>query len=378
MKTQISGIMAMLFFAAFGMASPSSAENNTSEKLSKKDKAIVSIAAFTANSDIPRLKNALQQGLDDGLTVNEIKEMLVQIYAYAGFPKSLNGINTLTVVLDERKAQGKVDVQGKEATPLPADYDANAYGHKTRNTLVKRDMSKNSSAYAVAAPIIDVFLVEHLFGDIFARDVLTYQERELVTISTLAALPGVEAQLKAHLRIAINTGYTEAQLHDFVTVLKNNVGEQVADGAALALAETLGTPPSKPAKAIQVTKNTPPIPAPSEHFTGKVTVSSRFNSEATNNYGGGMVNFDAGARTAWHSHPVGQSLVIISGRGRVQSEGEEIIEVVPGDVVWIPADERHWHGAAPDAPMSHVAISERQAGKTVTWMEHVTDEQYGK
>ena len=79
MKTQISGIMAMLFFAAFGMASPSSAENSTSEKLSKKDKAIVSIAAFTANSDIPKLKNALQLGLDDGLTVNEIKEMLVQI-----------------------------------------------------------------------------------------------------------------------------------------------------------------------------------------------------------------------------------------------------------------------------------------------------------
>ena len=206
------------------MSGVSMAQNITADELSKKEKAIVPIAAFTASGNITKLKTSLNQGLDDGLTVSEIKEVLVHIYAYAGFPRSLNGLNAFIAVMDDRKAQGKVDEMGREATPLPADFDRNAYGQKVRNTLVGRDMSHPTSGYPVFAPIIDTFLVEHLFADIFGRDVLSHQQRELVTISILAALPGTEAQLKGHLKIAMNMGYSEAQLKNFIEVLRDKVG----------------------------------------------------------------------------------------------------------------------------------------------------------
>lgn len=379
MKKQLSRILPAVFFAFFSMSVATLAENTPADELSKKEKAIVPIAAFTASGNIAKLKTALNEGLADGLTVNEIKEVLVHIYAYAGFPRSLNGINAFIAVMDERKVQGKVDEMGREASSLPADYDQNAFGHKVRNTLVGRDMSHPTSGYPVFTPIIDKFLVEHLFADIFTRDVLSHQQRELVTISTLAAIPGTEGQLKGHLKIAMNTGYNEAQLKHFIAVLRDKVGSHFADNGAQVLGEMLGKPlPKASSKAVKVSKNAPPVDASPDYFTGKSTIASRFTSEASGNYGGGMVNFEAGARTAWHSHPVGQTLIVTSGRGLVQSEGEAVQEILPGDVVWIPANERHWHGAAPDSALSHVAISEPLNGSTVTWMEHVTDEQYCK
>jgi quercetin dioxygenase-like cupin family protein/alkylhydroperoxidase/carboxymuconolactone decarboxylase family protein YurZ len=378
MKTQLHVVLIAIFFVFFCMSSVSFAEN-TQDELSKKEKAIVPIAAFTASGNIDRLKTSLNQGLDDGLTVNEIKEIFVHLYAYAGFPRALNGINAFIAVMDDRKAQGKVDEVGREATPLPENYNPNAYGHKVRNNLVGRDISNRTSGYPVFTPIIDKFLVEHLFGDIFARDVLSHQERELVTISILSSLPGAEPQLKGHLGIAMRMGYSEAQLIDFIDVLRERVGAHVAENSAQVLGTVLGTPlPDTNEKAIQVTKKTTAVKASSDYFTGTATVSSRFKSEATDNYRGGIVDFEAGARTAWHKHPAGQTLVIISGRGLVQSEGETVQEVLPGDTVWIPEGERHWHGAAPDSGMSHVAISEPYNGATVTWMEHVSDEQYKK
>jgi quercetin dioxygenase-like cupin family protein/alkylhydroperoxidase/carboxymuconolactone decarboxylase family protein YurZ len=377
MKNHFFGILTSALLASFSMSGISLAEATAAIELSKAEKAIVPIASFTAIGDIPRLKASLNQGLDNGLTVGEIKEALVHIYAYAGFPRALNGINAFSTVMDERKVQGKVDDNGKEATPLPADFDQNAYGHKVRNALVGRDISHRTSGYAVFTPIIDTFLVEHLFADIFVRDVLSHKQRELVTISTLAAIPGTEAQLKGHLGIAMNVGYSEAQLKDFIEVLRTEVGLHVADNGARVLGEVLGTPlPEVNSKAVKVTRKGPPVVAPADYFTGRATVVSRFTSEASGSYGGAIVNFEAGARTAWHTHPAGQTLVITSGRGLVQSEGEAVQVIEPGDVVWIPAGERHWHGAEPDGAMSHVAISEPQNGSTVSWMEHVIDEQY--
>nr|WP_320012765.1 carboxymuconolactone decarboxylase family protein [uncultured Desulfobulbus sp.] len=375
MNKQFLGLFTLVL-AFLSMNGISRAEDT---ELNKTEKAIIPIAAFTASGNLSGLKVALNQGLDDGLTVNQIKETLVQIYAYAGFPRALMGINTFIAVMDERKAQGKVDKTGPEASPLPIDFDQNVYGHKVRNELVGRDISHRTSGYAVFTPIIDKFLVEHLFADIFVRDVLSHKQRELVTISTLSALPGTEPMFKGHLNIAMRTGYNKAQLQDFIEVLRDKVDVQSAEYGARILDEVLGTPlPHASLKELKVTRKTSPVTAPSAYFTGNVTVGSRFKSETTGSYGGGIVNFDAGARTAWHTHPVGQTLIVISGRGLVQSEGEVIQQIFPGDVVWIPANVRHWHGASPDSAMSHVAISEPQNGSTVSWMEHVEDEQYNK
>ncbi|GLQ53836.1 (R)-mandelonitrile lyase [Devosia nitrariae] len=121
----------------------------------------------------------------------------------------------------------------------------------------------------------------------------------------------------------------------------------------------------------------PSAKGPADWFTGAVRIDPLLNSEAPDRVQGAHVTFEPGARTAWHTHPLGQSLIVTSGLGRVQREGGPVEEVRPGDVVWFEPGERHWHGAAPTTAMTHIALQEVQDGKVVNWMEHVTDEQYG-
>ncbi len=115
---------------------------------------------------------------------------------------------------------------------------------------------------------------------------------------------------------------------------------------------------------------------PADWFTGTVRVDPLFTAPDPARVGGAHVTFEPGARTAWHTHPLGQSLVVTSGCGRAQSWGQPIQELRPGDVVWFAPGEKHWHGASPATAMTHIAIQERLDGKTVDWLEHVSDEQY--
>ena len=115
---------------------------------------------------------------------------------------------------------------------------------------------------------------------------------------------------------------------------------------------------------------------PAENFTGSVRVDQQFQAVAPGHTSGGRVTFEPGARTAWHSHPLGQTLIVTSGVGRVQRWGDPVDEIRPGDIVRIPAGQRHWHGASPASAMSHIAIVEQLDGKSTDWMEKVTDEQY--
>lgn len=116
---------------------------------------------------------------------------------------------------------------------------------------------------------------------------------------------------------------------------------------------------------------------PKDWFTGAVRLEALFNSWDAARVQGASVTFEPGARTAWHTHPLGQTLIITAGTGRAQVAGGPIEEIRTGDVVWFPPGERHWHGASPTAAMTHIAIQEVKDGKAVEWMEHVSDEQYG-
>ena len=115
---------------------------------------------------------------------------------------------------------------------------------------------------------------------------------------------------------------------------------------------------------------------PSEWFTGTVRIDPLFTAADPARAAGATVTFEPGARTAWHTHPLGQTLIVTAGAGRVCRWGGAIEELRPGDLVWIPPGEKHWHGAAPATAMTHVAIQERLDGKAVEWMEHVSDAQY--
>jgi len=115
---------------------------------------------------------------------------------------------------------------------------------------------------------------------------------------------------------------------------------------------------------------------PAEYFTGTVRVDAPFAGTDGARVSGAIVTFEPGARTAWHTHPLGQTLIVTAGVGRVQKHGEPVQDIRPGDIVWIKPGEKHWHGAAPHCAMTHIAIAEAQDGSVVTWLEHVTDEEY--
>lgn len=122
--------------------------------------------------------------------------------------------------------------------------------------------------------------------------------------------------------------------------------------------------------------SSPSVEGPADWFTGRTRIDPLFNPFDSERVQGAHVTFEPGARTAWHTHPLGQTLIVTSGLGRVQREDGPIEEIRPGDVVWFAPGEKHWHGAAPKTAMTHIAIQEAKDGKTVDWMEQVTDEQY--
>jgi 4-carboxymuconolactone decarboxylase len=204
---------------------------NTNSTLTAQEQSIVTIAALTAVTDLEHLKTELNSGLDAGLTVNEIKEVLVQMYAYCGFPRSLSGISTFMTVVAERKAKGIKDAEGKEASPISDTADKYDRGRKTLEALTKTHQVKPAPGFGEFAPRIDAFLKEHLFADIFDSDVLNYQQRELATIAALSAMQGVEPQLQSHFAMGKNTGLTESQLKQVFSVIETHIGTKQAEVA---------------------------------------------------------------------------------------------------------------------------------------------------
>ena len=229
----------VLILAAFsGIAAVSEAQTVKNDGLNAKQEGIVTIAAFTANGNLDKLKEALNEGLDSGLTVNEIKEILVQMYAYTGFPRSLNGLATFMSVIEERQKKGIDDKLGREPSPMPADKSRLDLGTEIQTKLIG---SPASGAIYSFAPAIDTFLKEHLFGDIFGRDNLDFQSREIATISALASMEGVNPQLQAHFNVGFNVGLTEAQMKRLISVLAVKVGKKEADNATEILSKILNS-----------------------------------------------------------------------------------------------------------------------------------------
>ena len=209
--------------------------------LSSKQQNIIAIAVFTAEGNLDKLKTALNEGLDSGLSINEIKEVLIQLYAYTGFPRSLNAINTFEQAAKERKEKGINDVLGLEASPMPSNLNKNAYGTQMRNRLMARESEGEPSGYQLFTPVMDQFIKEHFFADIFFRDNLDILSRELANLGALAGISGTQKQLAVHFNIAMNVGLTRQQAQDFILVLKQKAGRSQAARASAALKKVLAT-----------------------------------------------------------------------------------------------------------------------------------------
>jgi 4-carboxymuconolactone decarboxylase len=146
--------------------------------------------------------------------------------------------------------------------------------------------------------------------------------------------------------------------------------------AATVLSFSLVASASGQSVTIARSGSQPSRPGPAENFTGSVRVDSPFQASDPGRASGALVTFEPGARSAWHSHPLGQTLIVMAGIGRVQQWGAPIDEIRQGDVVWIPPNQKHWHGASPNSSMAHIAIVEQLDGKSTDWMEKVSEEQY--
>ena len=361
-----------LIIALAGILTFVSCENNTKYQ---KDMNILSfnpeqaafmsaIACNEAKADYYALSEAIDKGLDAGLTVSQIKEALSQLYAYTGFPRSLNALGTLQRVLEQRKAEGKATEEGVEASKLPARYDALQQGTEVQTRVSGRAFNYDFSRAE------DYYLKAHLFGDIFARDNLTYADRELVTVSALSGLENVMPQLQAHVSGALNMGVTEEQLRAIPVALKASglQAEALRSEAAIAAVVDGNTD-------VVCAQSPWPVGEPNTAFAQYFSGNSYL---AVMEGGLSNVTFEPGCRNNWHiHHGAVQVLVCVSGRGWYQEWGKPAVELVPGVVVAIPEGAKHWHGAAADSWMQHLTYhTDVKPGHSNEWLEPVTDEQY--
>ncbi len=340
------------------------------QTLTKRQLSLATVASLEAQGDLKRLETAVDNALDNGVTVNEMKEAFSQLYAYTGFPRSLNALGVLSKVIDNRKAQGKTCDEGEE-WKRPEMWDDSKTALE-EGTKVQTMLSGKPFDYTFC-PQDDYYLKSHLFGDIFAGKALSYADRELVTVAALSSLKGVAPQLASHKQGAVRMGNTQEQIDELCRYLSEN-GLSQCDNASDANA---GAWP----------KGNPNVNY-AQYFTGNSHLASIRPVNLTDSTATVLptsnVTFEPGCRNNWHiHHGARQILICVSGRGWYQEWGKPAIALKAGDIVDIPEGVKHWHGAQKDSWFqhlaTHVAVENSQPGSTPNeWLEPVSDEEYDK
>lgn len=197
--------------------------------LTAREQAIVAVASYTGKGDLEHLKLALVEALEAGMTINEIKEVLIHAYAYCGFPRSLRAIQTFVQVVNARKANGMNDPIGREASVVNDNRSRYERGRDILAEISGTPASAPKAGYAIFAPTVERFLKEHLFADLFERDLLTYRERELATVSILAGVGGVEPMAVGHMSICLHLGITSGQLSALLNIVEMNLGASYSE-----------------------------------------------------------------------------------------------------------------------------------------------------
>ena len=331
--TLAAGLVAALLQGAAAMEPESAA-------LSPKDRHLAAVAALAARGALPALSDALDAALADGVAADALREALVQVYAYCGFPRALNALGTLMpkvgggALPPAPSAAATNGLLGAAALALGTDTQTKLCGGPVKGALF--DFS----------PAIDSYLKAHLFGDVFSGPALTWREREIATVAMLAAREGLEPQLAAHVGIAKRNGVTDAQ---------------IAEIRALATTPTVW-----------------PIGEPNAGYA-QYFIGNSYLAPLDAEHGGPVnVTFEPGCRNNWHvHHKQVQVLVCVAGRGWYQEWGRPAVELRPGTVVAVPAETKHWHGAAKDGWMQHLTYHTHvEEGASNEWLEPVDDEAY--
>jgi 4-carboxymuconolactone decarboxylase len=337
-------------------------------ELAPRDRSLVTISALIAGGRTEQLTSHLNRALDNGVTPAEAREVITHLAFYSGWPNAISAVRVAKDVFDKR---GISAGQAESTEKLPLDEAGEA----------RRAASVEATAGRVL-PGLAGYTNSVVFGDLWRRPDLTPRDRSLVTITALVA-NGQAEQLPFHAKRGMENGLTPTEIAEAVTHLAFYAGWPRAFSAVpvlqkIADEQPASSPQPDAAERLTVQRHgaAPPMAGPSANFTGQVSVSDRFQRQAPARLGGATVAFEPGARTAWHTHPLGQTLIVTAGCGWVQREGGPVEEIRPGDVVLIAPGEKHWHGASATSGMTHIAIAEQLDGKVVDWMEHVTDEDY--
>ena len=203
--------------------------------LTSREQAIVAVASYTGKGDLEHLKAAFVRALEAGMTINEVNEVLIHAYAYCGFPRSLRAIQTFMRLVDERKANGIKDKVGREASVITDSGNRYERGRDVLAEISGVPADAPKAGYALFAPVIERFLKEHLFADLFERDLLTYRERELATVSILAGVGGVEPMFKSHAAICLHLGIMLEQLSALLNIVETNLGKNYSEPLRIVL-----------------------------------------------------------------------------------------------------------------------------------------------
>lgn len=331
--------------------------------LSPRDRSLVTLSVLIATGKTAQIGGHLGRGLTNGITPGEIAGMVTHLAFYTGWPNAVSALNEIAKVYTERK------------------IDSTSLAPVLRQQAAMPDMDSRASAknddIAVVSPKFAALTDTVIFGDLWRRTDLRPRDRSLVTIAALAS-GGDTEELAVHIRLGLENGLTKAEIGEAINHLSFYAGWPRARAAIGVAAEVFRKKPTNTTPdTVQVTPSGQnPTAGPAAHFTGSVTVTSPFTAAGSPQFGGASVTFQAGARTNWHSHPSGQLLIVTMGQGWVQAEGQPVRAIKAGDVVWTGPGVKHWHGATRTTSMTHVAVAQTSEGKTVTWMEPVTDEQF--
>lgn len=352
-------------------------------ELSPRDRSIVTVAALIARIQSIEFHFHFGLALDNGIRSAELSEIITHLAFYTGWGNAMAAISVAKDIFHERNV-GTDQLPPAKGKLLPLNEEA----EKQRETLVAGNFGTVSAGLVQATTDV-------LFRDLWLRPALAPRDRSLVTVSALIA-NGQTAQIPFHLNRAMDNGLTQAEASEVLHHIAFYAGWPCAM-SALPVAKDVFEKRHKPEpggpgagagqNSKQIGDNTmkitpagsiPSMVGPKDWFTGSVRVDSLFPADGGRRSNGGVVTFEPGARTRWHTHPAGQTIVITQGLGWVQSDGEAIQEVRPGDVVFFEPGEKHWHGASSKVGMTHIAITETVDGKAVDWLEGVSDEQYAK
>lgn len=335
-------------------------------ELTPRDRSLVTLSAIISTGKTAQIAEHVSRALDNDVSPSEIGELITHLAFYSGWPNAVSAVAETKAVFDQR---GLASVANSNAPRIEFDPTAEAARKATIETTVA----------PTAAALAD-FTNRVLYEDLWQRPDLVARDRSLVTMASLIAI-GQPEQFPFHANRAMDNGLKPSEASEVLAQVAFYAGWPRAMSAVPVLKQVLenrkGTSVTSPQADLTITPaGTGAASAPEEYFTGSVQISGRYQADAPARIGGATVSFSAGARTAWHTHPLGQTLFIVSGRGWVQKEGEPVQEVGPGDVVWIPPLIRHWHGASRTEAMTHFAVAESLDGSAVTWMEKVSDEDY--